>query len=90
VTVAVRDLKNQLSAYLRRARAGERILVTDRGRPIAELGPLGRRRMRARDRLARLVEMGEVTPARGSGLPDFDPVAVRGGLVSKTILDDRD
>jgi prevent-host-death family protein len=38
--VAVRELKAKLSAYLERAAAGEMITVTDRGRPIATLGPL--------------------------------------------------
>jgi prevent-host-death family protein len=37
--VGVRALKNRLSEYLRRVRNGERIVVTDRGVPIAELRP---------------------------------------------------
>lgn len=37
--VGVRALKAQLSEHLRRAQAGERILVTDRGAVIATLGP---------------------------------------------------
>ena len=37
--VAVRELKAKLSAYLQRAAAGEMITVTDRGRPVAVLGP---------------------------------------------------
>lgn len=37
--VAVRELKARLSAYLKRAAAGEHITVTDRGRPVAVLGP---------------------------------------------------
>lgn len=37
--VAVRELKAKLSAYLQRASAGELITVTDRGRPVAVLGP---------------------------------------------------
>ena len=37
--VGVRELKAQLSAYLKRAAAGEVITVTDRGRPVAVLGP---------------------------------------------------
>ena len=40
-TVGVRELKNRLSEYLRRVRAGEGVLVTDRGQIIAELGPPG-------------------------------------------------
>lgn len=35
----MRELKARLSAYLRRAAAGERITVTDRGRPVAVIGP---------------------------------------------------
>ena len=38
--VGVRELKAALSAYLKRAAAGERITVTDHGRPIAVLGPI--------------------------------------------------
>src|SRR5262245_20153450 len=36
-TVGIRELKNNLSAYLQDVRRGERILVTDRQRVIAEL-----------------------------------------------------
>ncbi|HYO46432.1 MAG TPA: type II toxin-antitoxin system prevent-host-death family antitoxin [Gemmatimonadota bacterium] len=39
--VGIRELKNRLSEYLRLVRAGERVLVTDRGEVIAELGPPG-------------------------------------------------
>jgi antitoxin (DNA-binding transcriptional repressor) of toxin-antitoxin stability system len=39
--VGVRELKNRLSEYLREVRAGERLLVTDRGEVIAELAPPG-------------------------------------------------
>ena len=37
VSVGVRELKNRLSEYLRMVRRGETILVTDRGKPLAEL-----------------------------------------------------
>lgn len=37
VAVGVRELKNRLSEFLRRVRAGERILVTKRGEVVAEL-----------------------------------------------------
>lgn len=35
--VPVRDLKNHLSEYLRRAQAGEDIVVTSHSRPVARL-----------------------------------------------------
>lgn len=37
--VSVSEIKAQLSAYLARVRGGETVLVTDRGRVIAQLGP---------------------------------------------------
>lgn len=40
-TVGVRELKNRLSAYIRQAKSGEPVLVTDRGQVVAELGPPG-------------------------------------------------
>jgi prevent-host-death family protein len=40
--VGVRELKNRLSQYLRQVKAGEGVLVTDRGEIIAELMPPGR------------------------------------------------
>jgi prevent-host-death family protein len=39
MSVGVRALKEHLSEYLERAAGGEVILVTDRGRPKAVLGP---------------------------------------------------
>lgn len=40
-TVGVRELRQQASAVLRRVAAGETIVVTDRGRPVARLTPYG-------------------------------------------------
>lgn len=40
-TVGVRELKNRLSEYLRQVRAGEGVLVTDRGQVVAEFTPPG-------------------------------------------------
>jgi prevent-host-death family protein len=39
-TVGIRELKANLSRYVARARAGERIIVTDRGKQVAEIVPL--------------------------------------------------
>ena len=38
--VGVRALKDHLSEYLRRVGDGERIVVTDRGEPLATLAPV--------------------------------------------------
>jgi prevent-host-death family protein len=38
--VSVRDLRQHLSRYLRRVEQGEHLVVTERRRPVAMLGPL--------------------------------------------------
>ena len=63
IEVGVRELKNNLSAYLRRVTRGEHVRVTMRGRPVAELLPTGR----SRDEdpaLRRLEAEGKITISR--------------------------
>ncbi|MGH2968077.1 MAG: type II toxin-antitoxin system Phd/YefM family antitoxin [Solirubrobacteraceae bacterium] len=61
--VGVRELKQRLSEYLDRAERGELLLVTERGRPKALLGPLP-----GRARVKEGVAEGWITPASESGL----------------------
>lgn len=70
--VAVRELKARLSAYLQQASAGQVITVTDRGRPIATLGPLI-----GRLDLDSAVEQGWLTPATRGALGPITPRAAR-------------
>lgn len=39
--VGIRELKDNLSSYLKTVRKGETVLVTDRGEAVAEICPLG-------------------------------------------------
>lgn len=41
-TAAVAELKARLSHYLRRVKAGEEVLVTERNVPVARLVPVGK------------------------------------------------
>jgi len=56
--VGVRELRDHLSRYLERVKAGEELIVTEHGRPIAHLvAP------RPRDRWEELVAQGLIRPA---------------------------
>lgn len=68
--VGIRDLRHDFRAWLDRAHAGERIIVTDRGTPIAELVP----HRPARSRLQELRDLGLTIPARTIGPVQFAPV----------------
>ncbi len=62
--VGIKVLKNKLSEYVRLAASGETILVTDRDRVVAELGPPrdGRSPLLADAQLAEAVRRGWITP----------------------------
>jgi prevent-host-death family protein len=88
--VSVRDLKDHLGEHLRRVQGGQRILVTERGRPIAEISPLRPEPTTLEERLARMEAEGEITLPRGKKAPGrVQPVRVRGRPVAETLLEDR-
>jgi prevent-host-death family protein len=55
--VAIGELKARLSEYVARARGGEEITITDRGRPVARLSPLSSHQA-AGSREAELIRSG--------------------------------
>jgi prevent-host-death family protein len=73
-TVGVRELRQNLSTYLRQVERGRRLIVTERNRPVAELVPLGREH----PGLRRLVAEGRVVPPARAESLDFSPVPLRG------------
>lgn len=81
-TVGVAELRQNLSLYLRRVSAGERLVVTDRNRPVAELGPAPT----TGSALDRLIAEGKAKPPKRRGsLPEplemgLDPEAATRAL----------
>ena len=59
--VGVRDLKNRLGSYLQSVRDGVRIIVTDRGQPVAELHAIGSPASKLDERIQRMALEGLVT-----------------------------
>jgi prevent-host-death family protein len=66
--VGVRELRQNLSTYLRRAARGERFIVTDRAEEVAVLGPPPK----TDDPWERLIAEGKLIPATKS-LLDLPP-----------------
>lgn len=67
---SVASLKARLSEYLAAVKAGEEILVTERGRPVARLGPVGGPAQREA-RVSGLVRAGLARPAARKLPADF-------------------
>jgi prevent-host-death family protein len=64
VEVASRELRNNMAGLLRRVQAGEQVVVTARGKPVASLVPFEptRRRWLPRVELARRLEVVRADP----------------------------
>ncbi len=79
--VGLKILKNKLSEYVRLAANGETILVTDRDRVVAELGPPAPTRGRnvTDAQLAELVRQGVITPrlVKGGEIPRKPVMSLR-------------
>jgi prevent-host-death family protein len=91
-TTTVSKLKASLSKYLRSVKAGEEVLVTERGRPIAKLTPAEAVELWPDD-LVEMEKQGLIRLGSGKLAKDFwklprpkDPK----GLVRKAVLRDRE
>ena len=83
-TVGIAELRQNLSRYLRRVENGERLLVTDRNKVVAELGPAPS----TGEALDRLIAEGRVARPTRRGLPPPLRITGRGirGLLSDTLV----
>jgi prevent-host-death family protein len=82
VDVGIRELRDSLSRHLACVRAGHTITVTDHGRPVARIVPVGE------TTLERLIAEGRVTPAQRRKKARPEPVKV-GGTVSDLVSEQR-
>jgi len=84
-SVAVRELRQNLSVHLRKVKAGQVLEVTERGVPVAQLAPLPR----PDDPLARLEAGGIVIERATKRIEDLPrPVRLRRGISISKILDE--
>lgn len=91
-TVGSREFKNRQAHYLRRVRRGETLLVTARGKPLAEvIPPQGQARTTPtlEERLRELAAQGHLRLGRRGPWPRFKPVPLRGKPLSQMIIEDR-
>lgn len=98
-SVGSRDLKTRLGSYLRLVRQGATFVVTDRGRPVAELRPLPKDDHALGDKLYELAAAGvigrEISERRT--LQPFEPIVAQmsatmagDSSLAAAILEDRE
>ncbi len=87
-TVGIRDLKARLSEYMKRVKSGQSIIITEHGKPVGRILPVG---MSLEDRIEMLRKAGLVEWS-GKKLRNIKPPAINRGdkLASDIVVELRD
>lgn len=62
---SIREMKNRLSQYIKRVRAGREVVITDRGKPVARLVPIDPAVVDEADIVARTLALPWARPGKG-------------------------
>ncbi|MBA4377052.1 MAG: prevent-host-death protein [Anaerolinea sp.] len=86
--VGTRELKNKLSEYLRRVKAGETITVTEHGKTIGQIIPV---KTSIEERILAMVSSGQAA-WNGQKLQPYAPKAVNRGdrQISDLVVENRE
>jgi len=90
ISAGIKDVKNNLSRLLTQVKAGEEILITERGRPVARIVKENHEDMSIRAALEPLVRKGLIVLPGRSILKDrLLTVEIQGTPVSSMVIEDR-
>lgn len=88
--LGLREANQQFSKAVRAVKAGEAVVLTERGAPIAVIQPL-RRNRKASEPVRRMEAAGLLRPAvKATPMPPWTPKRLRGGPITRTLREDRD
>jgi prevent-host-death family protein len=87
-TATITEVKNQLSAIIDRVKAGESVVVTDRGQPVATIEPVRADADQAAW-LRRLERSGTVRPASKSPSPPPTRLPSANGSAVEALINER-
>lgn len=92
-TAGVAELKAKLSDYLKRVKAGEEVIVTERGKAIARVVPFTTNGPTPAE-YEEMIRAGIIRPAKKRGLPpdfwDRPRASASGGSLVDAVLEERE
>jgi len=90
ISAGIKEVKNNLSRLLVRVKAGEEVLITDRGRPVARIIQEKRENDSIRKALGSLAQRGLIVlPDRSTTKDHISPIKITGRHVSEMVMEDR-
>jgi len=87
-TVGIRDLKAQLSHYIRQVKSGNTVIITERGKPVGRIVPV---EVSLEEKIQELIQSGFLV-WNGQKLKPTAPVAENKGekTIAEMVLEDRE
>ncbi|MBC2712037.1 MAG: type II toxin-antitoxin system prevent-host-death family antitoxin [Desulfosarcina sp.] len=90
IQAGIKEIKNNLSRFLAQVKAGEEVMITERGKPVARIIKENSQSLAIRTALAPLIEKGLVVlPNRSLKKDDLNCHQATGKLVSEMVSEDR-
>ena len=90
ISAGIKEVKNNLSRLLLRVKAGEDILITERGRPVARIVQEKPGNQYIREALGSLVQRGLIVlPSRSAAKVNIPPVETTGRHISEIVIEER-
>jgi antitoxin (DNA-binding transcriptional repressor) of toxin-antitoxin stability system len=86
IMVEIREIKNRLGEYLRKAKAGERIIVTERGKPVAVITRPGGV---VEERIEGMIRERQALWGGGKPRGSRKPPKIKGPSVADAVIEDR-
>ena len=86
-TVGIGELKHRLSEYLGRVKRGERVFVTDRGRPVAVISPPAN--AEGDGRIDAMLREGVAHWTGGKPRGSTRPTRMRGASMARAVIESR-
>ena len=90
--VSIRDMKNRLSKYLKLVRTGKEVVITDRGKPVAQLTLVKPTAESEEEVIARINALPWVRPGNGKRVKGAKrPIRLKPGdkTAAEMVLEDR-
>jgi len=90
IVTGVKDAKNRLSRFLAHVKAGEEVIITKRGKPVARIIKEGSDKRSIRAALTPLLKRGLIAlPTRRLEKVRLSTLKVSGKPVSEMVIEDR-
>ena len=87
VTVGIRELKENISRYMKRVKTGERIITTDRKKEIAIITPLAKKAVE--EKIDQLIRNGKARWKGGKPEGMTNRISSKGKSISSAVIEDR-